>query len=130
VFAGFDLQQFRLSPDDPGTHLRGRQFGMRAGFEFWHEPTPTTMFAADASVSSIGSGHHARIAYGWRIFDWIYLGPEAQAYYTDPYLQTRLGFHLTSFKIWGREWSGAAGYAIDSNRRDSFYLRVGVLSRY
>jgi hypothetical protein len=91
IFAGFDYQQFRFTPDDPDTRLRGRHFGLRAGFELWHEPSPATMLTADASISSIGAGSYARIAYGWRLFDRFYLGPEAQIYATDPYVHGRVG---------------------------------------
>ena len=129
VFAGIDYQRFRFTPDDPDTRLRGSQFGLRAGFELWHEPSPTTMLAADASISSIGAGNHARIAYGWRVFDKFYLGPEAQAYDTNPYFHARAGIHVTAFKTEDREWSGAVGYASDNDHRSGIYLRVGVLMR-
>jgi hypothetical protein len=38
------------------------------------------MVAADASLSSIATGYSARAAYGWRLHDWFYLGPEAQTF--------------------------------------------------
>ena len=130
VFAGFDYQQFRFTPDDPDTRLRGSQFGLRAGFELWHEPSPATMLAADASISSIGAGSYARIAYGWRVFDRFYLGPEAQVYATDPYVHGRVGIHITAFKTEDREWSGAVGYATDNDNRSGIYFRIGVLTRH
>jgi hypothetical protein len=129
VYAGVDLQQFRYVPDDPGASLRGRQIGMRGGFELWHEPTATTMFAADASISSIRAGNSARAAYGWRVFDSFYLGPEAQLYYSEPYLHRRVGMHITAFKHEDREWSGAIGYGSDSDHRSGLYIRIGVLVR-
>ena len=43
-------------------------------------PTPTTMVAADASLSSIATSHSARAAYGWRVLrDQFYLGPERRS---------------------------------------------------
>lgn len=129
IFAGFELQQFRFTPDDPETHLRGRHMGLRTGFELWHEPSTTTMLAADASVSTIGAGNHARLAYGWRVFDRFYLGPELQAFNTDHYRHARAGIHITAFKTEDREWSGAIGYASDNDHRTGIYLRIGVLTR-
>ena len=128
-YVGIDLQQFITIPFDPGAGLRGRYYGIRGGFELWHEPSPTTMLAADASLSSIGAGNSARAAFGWRLLDRFYLGPEAQVYSTDNYVHKRVGVHITAFKIDGREWSGAAGLASDNDNRSGIYLRVGELTR-
>lgn len=129
VFAGLDLQQFFLTPNDPQSRLNGRHVGLRAGFELWYEPAAGTMLAADGAISSIGAGEYARVAYGWRLFDRFYIGPEAQIYRTDPYVHTRFGGHITAFKLFEREWSAAAGYATDNDRRAGLYLRLGVLAR-
>ena len=129
IFAGLDYQRFLFIPDDPGSNLRGRHYGLRGGFELWHEPNSNTMLAADASISSIGAGNHARIAYGWRVFDKFYIGPEVQAYYTDPYYHKRAGVHVTAFRTEDREWFGAAGYASDNDNRSGIYMRVGFLVR-
>ncbi|HWP27471.1 MAG TPA: cellulose biosynthesis protein BcsS [Xanthobacteraceae bacterium] len=129
VFAGLDLQQFRLIPDDPQSRLNGRHFGLRAAFELWYEPSAGTMLAADGSASSIGAGEYARVAYGWRLFDRFYVGPEVQIYRTDPYVHTRVGAHITAFRFADREWSVAAGYATDNDRRAGTYLRLGMLVR-
>ena len=129
VFAGFERQNYLLIPDDPDSRLRGRHLGMRAGLELWHEPSATTMLAADASVSSIGAGNSARAAFGWRLLERFYLGPEAQIYSTDSYLHKRVGAHITAFKIDGREWSGAVGLASDNDHRSGIYVRINVLTR-
>jgi cellulose biosynthesis protein BcsS len=129
VYAGFDLQVFTFTPIDPATRLAGRYMGARGGFELWHEPSSTTMLVADASYSSIGAGNSARIAYGWRLFERFYLGPEAQIYSTDSYLHSRVGLHVTALKIDEREWSGAVGLASDNDNRSGVYVRLNVLTR-
>ncbi len=98
VFAGLDLEDHRLVPDDPSSRLRGSDVGARAAVDIWYEPTPATMLAADGSISTIITNYSARIAYGWHAFDLFYLGPEAQAFACDGYRQLRFGVHLTSFK--------------------------------
>ena len=54
--------------------------GLRMAVEFWYEPSPNSMVAADASLSSIATSNSARIAYGWRVFEemlgGVYLGPD------------------------------------------------------
>jgi hypothetical protein len=85
------------------------------------------MLAADGSISTIVSSYSARAAFGWKAFDLFYLGPEAQAFACDGYSQVRVGMHLTGFKAAGAEWSAAIGWSDDSDRRDSLYIRLGVL---
>lgn len=129
VFAGLDLEDHRLSPDDPSSHLRGNDVGLRLAADLWDEPTPATMFAADGSISTIIASYSARIAYGWRAFDRFYIGPEAQMFASDGYRQLRFGAHVTGFKTGRFEWSAAAGWSDDSDRRTSLYVRLGVLTR-
>jgi Cellulose biosynthesis protein BcsS len=129
-FFGPELQYHRLWPDDPGNRLRGHQFGLRFAAELWAEPSASTMLAADAAVSSIGSNYSGRLAFGWRLFDLFYSGPESQVYGGDGYAQLRFGLHLTSFRTDDiTEWSAAAGWAIDSDRRSSPYVRLGLMRK-
>ena len=132
-FLGPELQNHRLSPDDPVNRLRGLSFGLRAAADLWYEPTPNTMVAADVSLSTIATSNTARIGFGWRIFEdmlgGIYAGPEAQYFGSVGYRQLRLGTHITSMKTDDVEWSAAAGRADDSRGRVSPYLRLNVLKR-
>jgi hypothetical protein len=132
-FLGPELQNHRLSPDDPVNRLRGLSFGLRAAADLWYEPTPNTMVVADVSLSTIATSNAARIGFGWRIFEdmlgGIYAGPEAQYFGSVGYRQLRLGTHITSMKTDDVEWSAAAGWADDSRGRVSPYLRLNVLKR-
>jgi hypothetical protein len=84
-------------------------------FEVWYEPSPSSMVAADASLSSIATSNSARVAYGWRVFEemlgGVYLGPVIEYFGSDGYRHLRLGAHLTSMKAEEIEWSAAAGWA-------------------
>jgi hypothetical protein len=129
IFAGLDVQEGATFPDDPSNRLRGRSTGARVSADLWFEPTEETMIAADASLSSIIRSYSARIAYGWRVLDWFYLGPEAQTFASQGYQQFRLGVHLTAFKTDWFELSAAVGWSRDTDHRQSPYLRLGVLTR-
>ncbi len=129
VFIGPEIQRNRLWPDDPGNRLRGSNFGLRFAVEFWSEPSATTMMSADASLSSIATNYSARAAFGWRVLDRFYAGPETQVYGGDGYRQLRFGVHLTGFKTGNSKWSAAAGWAFDTDNRSSPYLRLGVMQR-
>ena len=37
---------------------------MRVATDLWYEPTPTTMAALEASLSTIATNHSARVAFG------------------------------------------------------------------
>lgn len=130
IFAGVDAQDHRLSPDDPENGIRGSHLGLRSGFDLWYEPGRSTMLAADASVSTISTSYNARAAYGWRLFDRVYVGPEAQALASDGYRQYRFGLHMTAFKWEGFEISTGLGYARDSSDRSGAYGRLSLITRY
>jgi hypothetical protein len=130
VFAGLDGQNHHLSPDDPGSKLRGGDVGLRAAFEFWTEPTPAMMVEADGSASTVADSYAVHAAFGWRVLNMFYLGPEVQAFASDDYTQRRVGAHITALKLGGAEWSAAAGYATDSDDRESAYARFSVSRRY
>jgi len=129
LFAGLDVKNDVTSPYDPSNRLHGTSVGIRTAVNLWFEPTPSSMIAADASLSSIATSYSARVAYGWRVKDWFYLGPEAATFACIGYNQFRLGIHLTGLKTEQWEWSAAAGWAGDSDHRTSPYLRIGVLTR-
>ncbi|MEJ2377812.1 MAG: cellulose biosynthesis protein BcsS [Pseudolabrys sp.] len=130
VFFGPEYEYHRLWPDDPGNRLRGPAFGLRFAVELWDEPTPSTMIAADASLSTIDTNSSARLAFGWQVLDkQFYAGPETQVYGAQGYAQWRFGIHVTSFRTGDAEWSAAGGWAIDSDNRSSPYLRLGFMQR-
>jgi hypothetical protein len=129
VFAGLDVQDHRLAPDDISARLRGQLVGVRSGFDFWYEPGPTSMLAADASASTIGRSYSARLAYGWRFLESLYLGPEVHALGSDNYRQFRAGFHATGLRTGPVEWAASTGWTGDSDHRGSLYARLSILTR-
>ena len=131
VFAGLDVENHRLVPDDPSTRLRGTLVGGRGEIEIWYEPNASTMLEANASLSSVGPSYSARAAFGWRLFEKFYAGPEMQGFaFDNNYRQFRAGLHLTALKTEGFEWSGGVGWARDSDDRHGLYARLGVIARY
>lgn len=133
IFFGLDIERHTLWPDDPGNKLRGSDIGARFAAELWCEPTERTMITGDLSFSTIATNNSARAAYGWRVLEDLlggfYAGPETQYFASDGYRQLRLGAHITGLKAEAYEWSAAAGWAADSDRRTSPYVRLGVAVR-
>jgi hypothetical protein len=129
-FFGLDLEQHRLWPDDPFNTLQGRSLGLRMSVDLWYEPTPSTMAAMDATVSSIATNHSARAAVGWRVIDeQFYFGPEIALFASDGYRHFRLGGHFTAMKTGNMEWTAAGGWARDSDRQSSPYVRLGLMRK-
>ena len=88
------------------------------------------MFAADASVSTIGPSYNLRLATGWRAFDTFYIGPEVPGFgFDDNYQQIRAGVHLTGFRTGSFEWSTGVGWAYDSDHQGGAYGKLGVFTR-
>ena len=129
AYAGLDLQNRALSPDDLASRLRGFHAGLRAGADLWYEPSETTMLAVSAWATTIGSGYWTRAAAGWRVFDAAWLGPEVQALGDADYRQLRVGGHVTGLRTGAWEWSASLGWARDKDRHDGVYGRIGLITR-
>jgi len=129
-YVGPIVQDYKLAPYDPKSLLRGFYTGAQMSTDAWYQPSPTSMIALDGSIASIALIGSARAATGWRIYDSLFLGPEAQALWCIDYQEWRLGAHITAFRFGALEWSAAVGAAIDSFNRLGPYVRGGVILRF
>lgn len=130
VFAGPVVQDFRLSPYDPGSILRGSYVGGQFAVDVWYQPNAETAIALDGSISSIAYIGSARAAFGWRPTGSFFIGPESQALWCNDYLQLRFGAHVTAFRVDNLEVSAGAGLAIESTfGRVGPYLRLSFDTR-
>jgi len=130
VFAGPLVQDYRLSPDDPDSRLRGFYVGGQFATEVWYQPTVNTMAAVNGTLAAIGPTGSLRGALGVRLFDAMFVGPEALAHWCANFQQFEFGAHVTAFRVNAFEWSAAGGFAVDSERRIGPYLRVGVSTKF
>ena len=130
LYAGPTLQDYRLSPPDPGSRLRGFYGGGEVATDVWYQPTPSIMAAVNGSLVSIGPTGYLRGALGYRAFGAAFVGPEAAMLWCGNFQELQLGAHLTGLRMRAMEWSAAAGFAADSDRRRGPYLRIGLSARY
>ena len=123
IYAGLDFQNHRLTPDDPSAGCAAAMSdcastpssGTSRRRPRWSRPT--------ASISTIDTSYNARFAFGWKVFDRYYLGPEVQGFAAgDNYRQFRVGAHVTGLKYRWFEWSGSAGLG-DRQRQPRRSLR-------
>jgi hypothetical protein len=76
IFAGPVAQDYRLTPYDPGSKLHGAYAGAQFATEVWYQPTGNLMAAVNGAIASIGPTGSIRAAFGFRVFDAMFVGPE------------------------------------------------------
>jgi len=130
MHAGLDYQVHVLAPDDPGSGTRGRHVGLRTAVDLWHQPTASTMVTAAATLTTIASAYAVRGAFGWRLLERFYLGPEAIVYGAANYRQLRIGVHVTGLNLLRLEWQAGVGYALDDDGHRGVYLRLSVSDKW
>ena len=130
VFAGPIVQDYRLTPNDPGARLNGFYIGGAFSAEVWYQPTASTMAALSGTVSSIGPTGSLRAAVGYRFVDPFFFGPETQELWCGNFDEFQVGAHLTGLHTGAFEWSAGGGWSLTSDHRSGPYLRLGVNTRY
>lgn len=130
LFAGPVVQDYRLSPFDPGSRLHGFYAGGEFAGDIWYQPTHNIMAAVNGSLLSIGPTGYLRGALGYRVFDAMFVGPESAMLWCANFQQAELGAHITGLHVATTEWSAGGGWAVDSDRRRGPYFRIGVSAKY
>jgi hypothetical protein len=130
LFAGPIVQDYRLKPDDPGSSLHGRYLGAQFAGEVWYQPSARTMAALSGTVASIGPTGSLRMAFGFKLFEPFFIGPETQEFWCGDFQEVQFGAHVTGLHIDAFEWSAGSGWSLTSDHRSGPYLRLGVNARY
>jgi hypothetical protein len=130
LFAGPVVQDYRLNPYDPGSRLRGYYVGGQFTTEIWYQPAANIMAAVNGTIASIGPTGSVRTALGLRVFDAMFVGPEAQMLWCANFQQFEVGGHVTALRFQAFEWSAGGGWAMDSDHRTGPYLRLGVSAKF
>jgi Cellulose biosynthesis protein BcsS len=130
VFAGPVVQDYRLTPNDPGSQFHGLYFGAQLAGEVWYQPGPHTMAALNGTIATIGPTGSLRLAFGFKVFDPVFIGPESQEIWSGDFQEVQFGGHVTGLHIDAFEWSAGTGWSLTSDHRSGPYLRVGVNARY
>jgi hypothetical protein len=130
LLAGAAVQDYRLSPYDPGSRLHGLYAGAQVAADVRYQPTANIMAAINGSLVSIGPTGYLRGALGYRLFDAAFVGPETAMLWCANFQQLEVGAHLTGLHAGGMEWSAGTSWSMDSDRRGGPYIRVGVSTKY
>ncbi|HEY1603867.1 MAG TPA: cellulose biosynthesis protein BcsS, partial [Pirellulales bacterium] len=130
VFGGPVAQDYRLTPNDPTSRLRGFYIGGELSADIWFQPTAQTMAAINATLATIGPTGSLRTAFGVRVFDKAFIGPELEELWCGNFEELQFGAHLTGLRTQALEWSAAGGWSLTSDQRQGPYMRLGVNVKY
>jgi hypothetical protein len=84
------------------------RLGLRIQGELWAHPTENTLLTATV-VAGTARGHlWGRTAFGYRIWNDVFIGPEASLSMTETYREWRVGAHVTGLQL-GRFTFGLSG---------------------
>jgi hypothetical protein len=130
LFGGPVIQDYRLTPYDPGSRLHSLYAGAELASDIWYQPNATTMAAVNGSIASIGPTGYVRATFGFRFLAPAFVGPEIAQLWCGDYQQMEFGAHITGLRINNFEWSMGSGFALTSDQRYGPYLRAGFNARY
>lgn len=130
LYVGPVVQDYRLSPNDPGARLHGFHVGGQFATDVWWEPTSYSMISVNGTLASIGPTGSLRVALGTRLLDRMFFGPEIEEIWCGNFEQYEIGVHITALRADRLEWSAGSGLAVTSDHRESPYFRIGVNTKY
>ncbi|KAB2849432.1 MAG: cellulose biosynthesis protein BcsS [Hyphomicrobiaceae bacterium] len=94
IFAGVDVQNHRLTPDDPANPVRGTEVGFKIGLDYETLMGLPFYFGANGIYSTAFNTYWARVRAGLPVGHNIIIGPEALALGNDGFDAQRLGGFL------------------------------------
>ena len=79
LFGGPVVQDYRLTPFDPGSRLHGLYAGAEFASDIWYQPNATTMAAVNSSIATIGPTGYVRATFGFRFLAPVFRRPRDRA---------------------------------------------------
>jgi len=84
------------------------RLGLRVQGEVWAHPTENTLLAATVVAGTARSQLWGRTAFGYRIWNDVFVGPEVSLSMSETYREWRVGAHVTGLQL-GRVIFGLSG---------------------
>ncbi len=121
IYAGGEVMNTSLSPNDPNNSVKGGRGGFKIATDFYVTPTDDMMISGVASYSTNFNSYYGRLKFGFAIADRIYIGPEAGALGDNFFQQWRLGGHVSGLRFGMMQFGAAIGYLNDRVRGGGVY---------
>lgn len=130
VFAGAAMEGRRLLPALPYDLRTGFRFGPAIVLDAWLKPMDRVAVHVFADYTTAYSAGTLRVAPGYDIRDGIFIGPEGTLSIHHGTLRTRLGLHVTGFRMGPLGLRLSGGWAMDRGGRSGPYGALSVWRRY
>ncbi|MGL4322899.1 MAG: cellulose biosynthesis protein BcsS [Beijerinckiaceae bacterium] len=120
VYAGIEMM--RETAFDPFA-LWLRQFnrvGARVQLDWWQHPTDTTLLTANVAAGTIKREIWGRVAHGWKIGSYGYIGPEVSAAVSVRDAVWRGGVHWSEIPLWAFRLRISGGLAYQRGRAGAY----------
>lgn len=117
MFVGPELQHEQLTITGRVYSFSEPRYGVRGQFELWSNPTPDTLLTGTVVAGSTRANLWARASAGYRLAGDVFVGPEVTSYTTVSYQETKVGAHLTGWKVGLLQGRLSAGWSISEDGR-------------
>lgn len=123
AYAGLNIADNDLSPNDPGNSTRGTEVGAKVQLEAETVQFDSYYVSGIASYATTHDDYWARLRVGHRFAGNYVLGPEGLVMGNDEYDQQRLGLFLNGIQLGSVNVGLSGGYAFvdGKNGDDSLY---------
>lgn len=121
LYAGADVVNTTISPDDPNNQAKGTSMGLKLATDFYVTPTNQTMIAGVFSYSTNFNSYYSRLKFGMAFADRIFVGPEIGALGDNFFQQWRIGGHVTGVRMGMMQFGAALGFLNDRVRGGGLY---------
>ncbi len=129
-FIGPEIQHEQLTVAGQVYRFSQPRYGAKAQVELWANPTRDTLLTATIVGTTTNASLWARGSAGYRIAADLYAGPEVTAYATETYQETKLGAHVTGFRLGILQGRMSAGWMMtDEKRPGSPYVSLAAWIR-
>ncbi len=121
IYAGAEVNDNRLSINDPGNASKGLHAGAKIAADFYMNPTPNTMVSGVLSYTMAANAYYTRFKFGMAVAPQLFIGPEALVLGDNFYSQWRVGVHLTGLRLGMMQFGLSGGYLEDKVRGKGGY---------
>jgi hypothetical protein len=121
VYAGGEVVNTTISPNDPNNQAKGTSAGLKLATDFYLTPTNATMIAGVFSYSTNFNSYYGRLKFGMAFANNIYIGPEIGALGDNFFQQWRIGGHVTGIRLGMLQFGAALGFLNDRVRGAGLY---------
>jgi hypothetical protein len=121
VYVGADVENNKLSINDPNNSSAGTHVGAKVAADFYFNPTPYSMAAGTISYSTSNNAYYSRFKLGLAVIEQLYAGPEMLFLGDNFFSQWRFGAHLTGLRLGAMQFGLSGGYLSDKVRGHGGY---------